>query len=223
MYDFAARRLAVCKRLCVSAPFHLLRSHSMEFIASQFQFLQELIVTHQDFQDLEDQDFFMDSRLHILYKSLLCRGVNVVARADGCSEKHLYIATGSGLSLLKKALCPPFYWKPHWYITQSPGLDLSLPLLIEMCSPKSQVFKPHHVATNHVKISSDMDMERLKQAMMGGVTSFNIWRDSDEELSEEEKRPINMLLDILEQRKGKLTSVSMPKVDLTDIQISTYR
>ena len=184
--------------------------------------LEELIVTYEDWND---EDFFMDSRLHILYKSLLCRGVNVVARADGCSEKHLYIATGSGLSLLKKALCPPFYWKPDWYITQSPGLDLSLPLLIEMVLSQvpSLQAQPHHVATNHVKISSDMDMERLKQAMMGGVTSFNIWRDDDEELSEEEKRPINMLLDILEQRKGKLTSVSMPKVDLTDIQISTYR
>ena len=32
-----------------------------------------------------------------------------------------------------------------------------------------------------------------------------------------------MILDILVQRKGKLTSVSLPKVDLTDIQISTYQ
>ena len=220
----------MCKRVCVSAPYYQLRSHSMEFIASQFQ-LKELIVTHQDWND---EDFFMDSRLHILYKSLLCHGVNTVARADGCSEKHLYIATGSALSLLTKALHPPFYWKPdcYVYITQSPGLDLSLPLMVEMVLAK--VFKPHpitkrvtdarcHVATNHVKISSDKDMEQLKQALMGGVTSFNIWRDGDEELSEEEKRPINMILDILEQRRGKLTSVSMPKVDLTDIQISTYQ
>ena len=203
MYDFAARRLTVCKRLCVSAPFHLLRSHSMEFIASQFQFLQELIVTHQDFQNLEDQDFFMDSRLHILYKSLLRCGVNVVARADGYCEKYLYIATSSGVSLLTKALPSPFYWSSdcYVYITQSPGLDVSLPLMVEMVL--SQVFKPNpitkrvtdsrcHVATNHVKISSDMEMKRLKQALMGGVTSFNIWRDGDEELSEEEVAPINM-------------------------------
>ena len=57
---------------------------------------------------------------------------------------------------------------------------------------------------------------------MRGVTSFNIcWRDGDEELTEEEVAAINMILRILEQQRGELASVSMPKVNLTDID-STY-
>ena len=73
-----------------------------------------------------------------------------------------------------------------------------------------------HLATNHVKISSDMDMESLKKSMMG-VTSFTIWRDGDEEPTQEE-----VMLEMLLQRRGKLTSVSMPKVNLTGIHF-TYQ
>ena len=138
----------------------------------------------------------MDPGLHIVYKSLLGRGVNVVASERNHHEHHLYLAT-TDLSLLKKTLNPPF--EPRWYvhITQSPGLDHCLPLLLEVVVEQSQVspfptlpsfqaWKPPrcHVATNHVKISSDKDMEQFKKALLG-VTSFNIWRDGDEELTEE--------------------------------------
>ena len=64
----------------MTAPWHLLGSQAMEFITSQFPKLEELIVTHQAWDPM---DFFMDSRLHTLYKFLLNRGVNVLATADG--------------------------------------------------------------------------------------------------------------------------------------------
>ena len=139
----------------------------------------------------------MDPRLHIFFKSLLGRGVNVVATEKNHHEHHLYLAT-TDLSLLKKTLNPALstVGRAGWYvhITLSPGLDHCLPLLLEVVVEQSQVspcpsfkaWKPPrcHVATNHVKISSDKDMEQFKKALLG-VTSFNIWRDGDEELTEE--------------------------------------
>ena len=179
-----------------------------------------------------DADFgFMDERLHGFYKSLLCRGVNVVAEAEEKKcEKHLYIANGSGLSFVTQALCPPSFEKDYFVFIKHN--QLSLPLLVEevLSQVSKRVFAGDqwpviapprcHLATNHVRVSSDMDLERLKRALMGGVTSFSIWRDGDDELSEEEVAPINMILRILEEKRGKLTSVSMPKVDQTDIYLT---
>ena len=175
-----------------------------------------------------DADFgFMDERLHGFYKSLLCRGVNVVAEAEEkrC-EKHLYIANGSGLSFVTQALRPPSFEEDYYVFIKHN--QLSLPLLVEevLSQVSKRVFAGDseplrcHLATNHVRVSSDMDLERLKRALMGGVTSFSIWRDGDDELSEEEVAPINMILRILEEKRGKLTSVSMPKVDQTDIYLT---
>ena len=64
-----------------------------------------------------------------------------------------------------------------------------------------------------------MDIESLKKSMMG-VTSFTIWRDGEEEVTQEEVAAINMMLEMLHQGRGKLTSVSMPKVDQTDIYLT---
>ena len=58
-----------------------------------------------------------------------------------------------------------------------------------------------------------MDIESLKKSMMG-VTSFTIWRDGEEEVTQEEVAAINMMLEMLHQGRGKLTSVSMPKVGI---------
>ena len=78
----------------------------MEFIANFFPNLEELIVTHHS-----ESCCIMDARLHILYKSLLGRGVNVVATGEDCREHHLYLATPDE-SLLKKPLDPP-YWSSY--------------------------------------------------------------------------------------------------------------
>ena len=213
------------KRLRISAPDNLLWPQCMEFIVGggHFPNLEELIVTHQE--------RIMESRLHVLYKSLMGRGVNVACGDDDGYESHFYLATD--LSLLTRALRQPSYgpygldisdWDIFVIINLSPRLEHSLPLLVEMVTSKvSQMSMPLriHLATNHVKISSNMDMESLKKSMMG-VTSFTIWRDSEEEPTQEEVTAINMMLEMLQQGRGKLTSVSLPKVNLTGIH-STYQ
>ena len=216
------------KRLRISAPDNLLWPQCMEFIVGggHFPNLEELIVTHQE--------RIMESRLHVLYKSLMGRGVNVACVDDFGFESHFYLATD--LSLLTRALPQDdTWWDPQQrfghkrleifvIINLSPRLEHSLPVLLEMVTSKvSQMSTPSriHLATNHVKISSNMDMESLKKSMMG-VTSFTIWRDSEEEPTQEEVTAINMMLEMLQQGRGKLTSVSLPKVNLTGIH-STYQ
>ena len=227
------------KRLCISAPDNLLWPHCMEFIVGgeHFPNLEELIVTHQQCEHMAwtgtgrpcSDRSTMQSRLHVLYKSLMGRGVNVACGDDDGYESHFYLATD--LSLLTRALRQPSYgpygldisdWDIFVIINLSPRLEHSLPLLVEMVTSKvSQMSKPSriHLATNHVKISSNMDMESLKKSMMG-VTSFTIWRHGDEELTQEEVTAINIMLEMLQQGRGKLTSVSMPKVNLTDIHFT---
>ena len=213
MIECAAPRLAMVKRLSVSAEHYLLRPQSIEFITHGFPRLEELIVTYQTFGD-----WIMDSRLHNLCISLLGRGVNVVARDEDEVQNHFYLATD--LSLLTRALSLPFSYPQYGqkdcyvYVYTSERLQHNLPLLLEMVM--ANVAQPHriHFATNNVKMSSEMDMESLKKSMMG-LTSFNIWRDGDEELTQEEVTAINMVLEMLQQQRGELRSVSMPKVNLT--------
>ena len=223
MIECAAPRLAMVKRLSVSAEHYLLRPQSIEFITHGFPRLEELIVTYQTFGD-----WIMDSRLHNLCILLLGRGVNVVARDENESEYHFYLATD--LSLLTRALSLPFSYPQYGqkdcyvYVYTSERLQHNLPLLVEMVMPNVDQLDPLrargalppriHFATNNVKMSSEMDVELLKKSMMG-LTSFNIWRDGDQELTQEEVTAINMVLTMLQQQRGELTSVSMPKVDLT--------
>ena len=208
MIECAAPRLTMVKRLRVSAHHDLLWPQSIEFITHGFPRLEELIVTYQ-----ETDRWIMDSRLHNLCISLLGRGVNVVARDEDEVQNHFYLATD--LSLLTRAPRLPYGGRGCYvYVYTSDRLQHNLPLLLEMVM--ANVAQPHriHFATNNVKMSSEMDMESLKKSMMG-LTSFNIWRDGDEELTQEEVTAINMVLTMLQQQRGELTSVSMPKVNLT--------
>ena len=195
------------------------RQLELEFIANYFPNLEQLVVTFGG---------FMDSRLHLLFKSLLCRGVNAVAGTFRLGYTNFYL--GSDASFLSKYLHGLKYHKQdcYVYITQSPDMEHRLPFLVEtilsgpFSHPWEEIFwhrqEPAriHLATNFAKISPDLDVERLKVALKG-LTSFSIWRDGDEEeeATESEKEAVNM---ILQGMKGKLTRVSMPKVNFMDIE-----
>ena len=149
----------------------------------------------------------MDSRLHLLFKSLLCRGVHAVAVTFRLGYTNFYL--GSDASFLSKYLHGLKYHKQdcYVYITQSPDMEHRLPFLVEtiLSGPVSQLWEEifgHrqepgriHLATNFAKITSDLDVERLKVALKG-LTSFSIWRDGDEEeeATESEKEAVNMIL-----------------------------
>ena len=175
----------------------------MEYITDFFNNLEEPIVTHEKV----GEEWIMDSRRHLLFKSLMGRGVNVACVDEEGFESHFYLATNL-TDLLARALPQRSKYSGQdsfVTITQSARLKHSLPVLVETVtakvSPMSRWGRPSriHVATNNVKISSsDMDMESLKKSMMG-VTSFNIWRDGDEELAQEEVTAINMMLVMLQQ------------------------
>ena len=194
------------------------RQLELEFIANYFPNLEQLVVTFGG---------FMDSRLHLLFKSLLCRGVNAVAGTFRLGYTNFYL--GSDASFLSKYLHGLKYHKQdcYVYITQSPDMEHRLPVLVETIlsgpGPRAldlldgpRTLPRIHLATNFAKISPDLDVERLKVALKG-ITSFSIWRDGDEEeeATESEKEAVNM---ILQGMKGKLTRVSMPKVNFMDIE-----
>ena len=228
------------KRLRVSGDYGrngLMRPQYFDYISSCFPNLEELIVTYTC-----DRMHIMDSTTHHLFKALMGRGVNVAARGlyEDASWYHFYLATD--LSLLTKAIRSPWpawavphgglepfplaSWSQDIYVyihSSSHGLEHNLPLVeMAMTSKASQLLEETprrpprlHLATNHVKISSEMNVESLKKSMRG-VTSFNIWRDgdeSDEEVTQEEVAAINMVLKMLQQQSGELTRVSMTKVN----------
>ena len=203
----------------MSADLNMLYSPTaIEFIVSKSPQLTELIVNYTD----EPGDWIIDSRLHNFLKSVCMRGVNVAAKEERSgSEYHFYLATD--LSLLTKALHIPHIsdQSSYVYITQGPRLEHDLPLMVEMVmaqinQPNSRQPRSIHVALNHVKVK---DKEALKKALrVRGLTSFNIKRDDNKELIMEEVTAINMLLEMLmEQQRGELKSISMPKVNLTGI------
>ena len=110
---------------------YLLSPQSMEFIMEFFNNLSEVIVTHKRV----GETMIMDSRRHLLFKSLMGRGVNVACGDEEGFESHFYLATD--LSLLTRAI--PWYGygeKSYVFITRSARLEHSLPLLVEMVTSK---------------------------------------------------------------------------------------
>ena len=100
------------------------------------------------------------------------------------------------------------------FLTLRPGLENSLPLLVDMVASQVEASRPLFLSTDI--ILSDIDMERLLAALKR-VTSLMIWRGGEqEEVNEKEVGAVSKILSMLASKdaKGKLTRVSMPKVNL---------
>ena len=212
----------------MTAPLHQLEgATTLDLIADFFPQLNELIIDGLIVNEFWDG--FMDTKLHHFSNSLMRkRGVNVVATCGDCDNEdygydctwvdhYFYFATHSSqsLDLIKKAFSATnLETIAGVFLTLRPGLEKSLPLLVDMVASQVEVSRPLYLSTDI--ILSDIDMERLLAALKR-VTSLMIWRGGEqEEVNEKEVGAVSKILSMLASKdaKGKLTRVSMPKVNL---------
>ena len=213
----------------MTAPLHQLEgATTLDLIADFFPQLNELIIDGLIVNEFWDG--FMDTKLHHFSNSLMRqRGVNVVATCGDCDNEdygydctwvdhYFSFATDSlqSLDLIKEAFNATDLETigEQVFLTVRPGLENSLPLLVDMVASQVEASRPLFLSTDI--ILSDIDMERLLAALKI-VTSLMIWRGGEqEEVNEKEVGAVNKILSMLASKdaKGKLTRVSMPKVNL---------
>ena len=207
----------------LTAPVQLLEGETtLDLIADYFPQLNELIIDGLVVN--AEWTGFMDSKLNHFSNSLMRqRGLNVVATCGdweyGYDCTWVYFANHSSqfLDLIQKVFNNATNMEKvgRVFLTVRPGLENSLPLLVDMVASQVDASDPLYLSTD--VILSDMDIERLL-ASLKLVTSLMIWRGGEQEqVNVAEVAATNKVLSMLasEDARGKLTKVTTPKVNLS--------